>query len=857
MNKSKSNKITVLLLLLLAVILTIGAGFANWVFESSKLPGNIGLERGGKTDEIYENYNFPQNIYTLYFFPQPAYVDGEYKGPTLNNDGSITYVPKSQDDWGFWDDSTKVEDENGKFGYKKLVVQDKPSSVELDSLGSLKTTRTDYRNYGMTFAGWTTDYKLSLEYASTTGVTGGVTPQTTPKPAFSMVYSSYYQFADFTKSMSELDNADNGPNSKAGDNIIFFYPIYTSGKNYINDFRTERGLPKISGDNDQPLVRLNNGTYDDDGKNPTESYYFQQSWGTYNGVQQGPYSSSYILGQKLEYNMSYYSLTGFRLKEGGKYYLSFNLPDTYGWTPEWRTLNWESARINDNNSLEATPMNFGLPSGYNSDDQNSENGPFFIEANSNYAENVNTYRQASSSFLKTEPGTYNIYVYMTYRLDNSLEAGTTTSDFFNNDLDPGQNNFVKTATYVRLFDNGAYTFKPGQTAYRPKVGTYTAYSLTFTVKVEKIEEPMLFNWSNSNNFRTFTNGIKMFEAGSKYGFASGDADSKIKTITTADGHGAAVRAVDYYAFNVPSIGGGTGNGDKHYVSSNTGNDNNDKWYYDNFLAFSSTTFPLSIPGSNYTGSVNYYQNLSSRELGQVNSYTRVKTKNDYELPSGTGNYWNNTAATTARTVSFSSVVPVSNVIGSGGSLVNFSLMSRPMALTYNFNNFFKPNNPADDNQFLYSENEYHIVLRFYYNEVNKKMFGNSYVVGFSAIAIPQKIRRRNVFYLIKKEDVDAGVIKRVSGTTNFIDIAGTIGAIKNRGSIYYYSEPVDRTFVDAYDGGSLNMEGSDGTAGKTFNQLLASLGATQATDYLDSSIVYKINSTTKFNFSRTRILVLE
>lgn len=872
MKKIKNNKIIALFITISSFVAVIGSGYSKWVLKEP-----IGNQAGtpfvkdGSLDEVYENYRFSNHVYELYFFPQSATTST----PKLNDDQSIVYQPEAnhtgtgENDYGHWDsDSNVVGNRNDKFGYKHLTVNVNPSSEQMSSLGTLSIEKRGPANYPMRFIGWTADKAKSIEYISNKAdyknPSNGASA-TLNKEIFSSLFNSEFHLVDLTKSLEQYDNGEDG--TGAGDHIIFLYAVYGTGKNSSN----------MTGSADQPVVRLE-GTQVDTVQIspnkydtiPSETYYFSQNWDSINGIQQGPYDGSFLptrpLGS-LDYRLSYYSLTGFQLNANQKYFLTFNLPNpsNNAWSSNWYTLNWDTPQINNDTTSEATPRHFETSNTVPLDNPNDDDattpavGPYFLEAVGDDAEGVNkiqdTRRNSSQTFLSTQPGLYNIYVLLAGKKNVSTGDASPVNntqvngDFFNKTLDPTKNIFEKTARYVRLFDNGVN--QGGKSAIRPKVsGGEPNFSLTAFIKIEKVEEPYLVNPLNSNSFNSPQNGLKMIQAGTIQSDDQNIADSKIKTILSSDGHGAAanIRAVDYYAFNYRPINSA---GEKFYITAPGEQLDQSKWISGNYMAFSTTTMPIK---SNYLlHQYNMYEPLSNREITQINNYTNIKGQYDFSELYGIPEF-QTTDYKNSKSVNFTNSVAVTPV-DKGGNNIDTTNFGSGLASTYNPKNFFKLNAPTagDAAKYDFDSTEYHIVLRLYYVPSSPNNSFNNYVLsGISVIAIPLKIRRNNSFYLITAAN-EQNIVYKV-GNSGFIDLEKTVNNWKNNGG-YYYSQAVKRT--ESINGDTLLMSSSDGqiNSNLSYAQLLARLGATQAHDFFRKDSKYPANY--NFTFDRARILVIE
>lgn len=849
----KNWKTATAFLIAFAFIFTLGTGFAEWTFETlggANVEGKVIESKNDPIDEVYENYFFDENkVYTLYFFPQPA-TSATNPG-YVNN--AFSYTPNKNDNWGYWD-LTKgdVDDKNnGKYGYKKLVVNLSPTSEQLKEIGNPLTTLRDENHYPLRFTGWSADQQNSINFTKdqvTINVNvGGLTrPKTISKLPFTNLFNNDYKYADLTKSLQDLDGGTDGTlkttdGTPAKDHIIFLYPVFTSGKNYAT-------VNSGYGSQDQPIVRLQslNDVVDkqySDISYPEKAYYFDQKWGT----NAGPYNNLPENGP-FNYRDSYFSYTGLRVEQGDRFYLTMDIPGRstttgkYYWIGKWRTLSWENAQVNNDTNIEATPKYFTNAITDTEKSSGQDNNPrnLFIDAKD--PADIRTYRTATETFLKPGPGTYNIYIYINWNQEGKTTPAATpnTVKEFNDTLSPTSTVFLKTSRYVRVF-------KKNQAGVFGKIDGLENYAATIFVKVQKVEEPRLLNWENSNNFTDLEGGIRMFPLGEKIG--AGTNNSLVQSLNT---HSGLTRAIDYYAFNVPV----KGNGSKHYVGEQTGTEN-DVWFNDRYMAFTTQSAPVNDT-SNYIASPfagHYFETPTTQDTSQINAYPIVGKKKDFEVPAGP-KFGGNTAMENERYVKFSQP-NIKTLTKTNGDIINnndvySTEISTSFPKKYNYRNFFSPTTLTPTNQAYYDDSVFHFVLRLYYAyDQNGGGFNASYVYGYTVFAVPRKIRKFNALYFINSADVKNFVRKN-----GLIDMPKTLENLK---ATYYTTELLskynDKGETTEIPANSLLLYANGTSAAGSVDQLIRQGKIGKPRDYWDETNAYDENS--MFSFDKVKIILFD
>lgn len=848
MKKIKFKRATLAVLFVFSIFMSIGVGFSKWILDAGSFVQDAVSKQ--KIDNIAENYHLPDNIYTVYFFPQPVNSDGPAPELKVNADGtkSVVYNPKKQKDWGYWEDATDVEDkENGEYGYKKLIVEANLNADQINGLGNLKIDRLDSnpntsQRFPLSFSGWTANQAKSKEYAA-----GQASFNNSPRPftknPFTSLLNGFYDYVDFSESLKTLNNkAIDGTKGDNDDKVIFLYPVYTTGKSYNNQLTAPNTFPTEK-NADQMLVKLETRTPDRDFQGQenrlyTKSYYFNQIYDD----NSDPYLTNQGLTKESYFN-SYYSYTGLRVSETDRFDLMFAIPGSGGYDGTWRTFDWGSAQINNNVTNESTPKTLpdkdfkNVSSNYKEQgyDTPTENNYFLSGAIDN-----KTLTSNSSTFLADGPGTYNIYVYLKWTNSGSTDPKVNENTNHKSEkfesLSPTNYIFSKTARYVRLFD-GIHDNRTGIT--RAVIPGYPNLSAVMTVKVEKIEEPKLLTWDNSNYFQNENTGASMFRLGNTSNPTS--ADSYVKDVSGN------TKAIDYYAFNVRYNPLGN---KKRPVYGKDGTIVPNAWYDDSYMAFNLGSSPVKnyVPGSGY---LNYYQTMTQSEVNKINNYTLMQNQFDFDVPSGP-KFANDAQMQIDRKVQL--VHNQSNITvgttSTGDATGLGSIYSLEFAQKYDYHKFFKPTNPATNPATaINSTNEYHIILRLYYT-YSTLGFNNWQMSGFSLMVIPYRIRRLNVVYFIKKQDWDQKAVKY----QGLVDLKKTIPLLTEYYISAAYYRPVDLTQQYEVSGNQLEVYSQTG-AKSTFAQLYNSGAIKNPRDSSNESQTYTQSS--PFDLTKTTVVLYD
>lgn len=211
----------------------ISAAYAGFVYSNkvdTKTDSN-----SGKIDDVKPNFKLDENNYTIYFFPsmQAAQISFSSTDESLianeinnsdihENDQWKGIWPNKKvvkPAWGYWQNATDNviiggSNANNKKKYypKKIETHGGPSISlkQFNSIGEPSTNGQDDRKFPLYFSGWTAIKETAKDKYRGQGE-----------------YDYISAFDDLTK----IDN-DIRDGTKAGDKVIFVYPIFTSGKDY-------------------------------------------------------------------------------------------------------------------------------------------------------------------------------------------------------------------------------------------------------------------------------------------------------------------------------------------------------------------------------------------------------------------------------------------------------------------------------------------------------------------------------------------------------------------------------------------------------------------------------------------------
>lgn len=277
----------------LLVIISISTAFATFYFAAH----NDETQVSTRLDDIEENYSVSDsslkadNYYDVYFFAQPLAAD------TLNYNKEtkkLDYKPVSEVaqlgsrsisplEYGYWpsdtiDDTEEIDKQQVSIspidyklnyeyvdnypkddtpvylGYKHLRVYQSITTRQFNSIGNPATAGVDRSNWPnsnpgnsghVDFSGWTANQKIASDYAikyrnDTGTVYGGG--------------QGNFDYVNAFSSLEVLDQSD-ADGSDIDDNTIFLYPIFTTGKDYVNtsDYRTVARLETRKADGSKEI----------------------------------------------------------------------------------------------------------------------------------------------------------------------------------------------------------------------------------------------------------------------------------------------------------------------------------------------------------------------------------------------------------------------------------------------------------------------------------------------------------------------------------------------------------------------------------------------------------------------------
>ena len=324
---------------------------------------NVALQDAGNSDSYF----------TLYFFVQEQ---------AANVANPLDYVPSRNEQSGYWLDSklpsgVTAQGNDGKYGYRMLTVYRSISVEQFETIGEPRTTAKDSHGiWTFGFSGWTANREAARNCISHR--------------------QGDFKYVDAFTSLTNLDQStDDG--SQAGDNTIFLYPIYSTGKDYSKPEADQ-----------QPVVEILDSTLykGEDGNDSNGEIFFSQE-GNQNPLTYR-YNNFTISQDDISENR--YSLRIGELGGGGCAFI-LGMQKTTGWTGEWYPISGSQiftlpGTYNITAKVFFDADNFGCSRGY------------FDSFNQNY---INQNYGTIDSFIESEEGV----------IVNSYKAHNTNGcDFF-------------------------------------------------------------------------------------------------------------------------------------------------------------------------------------------------------------------------------------------------------------------------------------------------------------------------------------------------------------------------------------------------------------------------------------------
>ena len=241
------------ILCLVAVIFSVTFAYSYFVFDTRESED----EPKVLVDDIKENYNLTsegtlqEDLYTVYFIAQPIIANDlgsveednpENHEPSMpENDGknsgiSAVYATTSGRGGkydGFFSEVTEIEADDPRLGRTSVTTSTssnggihylkKAENVFqglttdlLDAIGRPLCNKKDYYGYGLTFVGWSANKSIAATDGYASQADFNIVDTRTPLSVYD----------------DTTDDGTNDDGTKANDNIIYLYAIYTSGKDY-------------------------------------------------------------------------------------------------------------------------------------------------------------------------------------------------------------------------------------------------------------------------------------------------------------------------------------------------------------------------------------------------------------------------------------------------------------------------------------------------------------------------------------------------------------------------------------------------------------------------------------------------
>lgn len=297
----RKNPLIVLGIALFTLLSFAGMGFSLFYF------GNVSYTQTAKAtvDDIEENVALQDagdsdSYFDVYFFVQEE---------AANAPDPLAYRPQKEEGYGYWFDGKLPSDvtfqnNDTKYGYRKLTVYRSISVEQFNSIGQPRTTKVDGARdpwiYG--FSGWTASKEAAQECI--------------------VHRQGDFKYVDAFTSLTILDQqADDGSNP--GDNVIFLYPIYSTGKDYDKSEKEQQTVVEFY---DNSVVHKEN--------NAQGELFFSQE-GTYNTSTYRYNNLTVAEGELNRYELRITTLSGGGLSLG---WGEMAQDDTSGWSDSWYTV---------------------------------------------------------------------------------------------------------------------------------------------------------------------------------------------------------------------------------------------------------------------------------------------------------------------------------------------------------------------------------------------------------------------------------------------------------------------------------------------------------------------------------------
>lgn len=447
---------------------------------------------------------------------------------------------------GYWDEAGA--DGTGKNRmFKEITVQRALSPKDLDSLPDLYIDRPDDHGYPLTFTGWTANRDLISKFVKNDQSSTG----------FQGERDNNYDYLNISEPLNVIDerlpNKNQSTDTKQksidgsmiDDHYILLYPIYTTGKAYNGSNGEKKFIFRLKSEEQHRYKYTWNGDQNIDSETNKYNYYFEQDWNSYSDNQ--------------DPDKYYYYYKNFRVNEGEKYYLDFDVPqftyDNYGGT--WFYLDYKN------------------PNGNGEDGSGYANAPFFSS-------------QADNSAYIQGSGYYNIYVHITWEFPGVIGIGSHSQQ---NSTAFDQINSTNKALIKNQDFKQKYSVLQG-------FAHFTA-QFYISIKVEKVYDFRLAKASYSNNFSDISTAPSFAPV------ADGLQNN-------GDTTGTPLYFKDYYLLNVPVRNEGV----NEEIKSDNPNEN--IWYKSNFFGLASIDYPLTagsqkitrvgeLTGTNLVNKINQYE----------------------------------------------------------------------------------------------------------------------------------------------------------------------------------------------------------------------------------------------------------
>ncbi|MGM9857781.1 MAG: hypothetical protein ACI311_00785 [Bacilli bacterium] len=464
------------LLLPLALTLIIGTGSSVFVFSS----GNSSIEDNNvnvKFDDIRDNYELGEEgdpdtyikKFNVYFFSQSDFTPG--RNEANNGPANIYYMENTDTiNYGSFDDGSY---------YKVIKDVSVLYASDVLSIGEPTTTLNDEKGYNVVFNGWALTGNIGNYTGLNNNAVTGNFPYNGSSPVNLMTYGSSIELFINRFKDSEGNNLyGTDVNSDDNNYDLYLYPIYTTGKCYVNaSYKNNPLRVEYFSYEDE-----NNTDVDGDGNSDYLSYdeCFMNEGASLNSS----------LDAKFDTDITCYFLSPLNLDNISHLQFKYSVYNSSSWLGSWS--NWNSITYGENNTnlinfnddmlsrLTSNGIGNGKYSVFSFVKVTTTNDSSETEANLNAAKFTNEEKAYIEDLLENEPYVclsgnafsigfnnffnkaryyVNIYFYFTRLYEPRLIGGPTNSLSYESEHDK-QYNFVLDSNYSNVYSIDNVKFDP-------------------------------------------------------------------------------------------------------------------------------------------------------------------------------------------------------------------------------------------------------------------------------------------------------------------------------------------------------------------------------------------------------------